>query len=119
MEYVRSLLSGIISDQDFVDWVCEKGGTFRFVVYQGLEAMDKDLSELELSVRAYNCLKRAKYDTINSMVADINGRRDLLKIRNMGRKSANEIMMKLFLYTYVNLKPEKQQAYLDKVREMN
>ncbi len=119
MESVRSLLEEKISDSDFVDWACEKGGRFRFVVYQGMEAMDKSFDELELTVRSYNCLRRAGYDTINSVVTDIDRREDFNKIRNMGRKSADEVMLKLFLYTYENLKPEKRKAYLEKVRSMN
>ena len=83
------------------------------------KAMKNGIDELELSVRAYNCLRRAGYGTIESVISHINGRDDLLKLRNMGRKSADEFMLKLFLYTYESLEPEKQKAYLERVRSMN
>lgn len=64
-EYVRTLFEGKMNDAKFIDWVCEREGRFRFVVYQGMEAMDNNLEELNLTVRSYNCLRRAGYDTIN------------------------------------------------------
>ena len=115
----RELIESKIQDPDFVDWLCERDGTFKFVVYRGMEAMDSDIESLDLSVRSFNCLTRAGYDTINSLVEDIDSRIDFRKIRNMGRKSANEVMLKLFLYTYDNLKPEKRKAYLAKVKSLN
>lgn len=119
MGFTREMLGEKIQDEAFVDWICERDGVFRFVVYQGMAAMDEDIDSLELSVRSYNCLRRAGYSTINSVVNDIDRREDFAKIRCCGRKSANEIMLKLFLYTYKNLRPEKRKAYLDKVRDMN
>ena len=41
------------------------------------------------------------------------------EIRNMGQKSADEVMVKLFLYTYDNMAQEKKKGYLNRVREMN
>jgi len=119
MAILREWISEVIKDEDFVEWICEHEGRFRFVVYQGMEAMDHHIDELELPVRPYNCLRRAGYQTINSVVNDIDRREDLYKIRNMGRKSADEIMLRLFLYTYENLKPEKRKAYLEKIKAMN
>lgn len=119
MFFTREMIAERIDDAAFVDWLCERKGIFRFVVYQGMEAMEENIDSLELSVRSYNCLRRAGYDSINSVVNDIDRREDFAKIRNLGRKSANEIMLKLFLYTYENLKPEKRKAYLAKVKGMN
>ena len=119
MGFSREVVAEVIKDEDFVDWVCEREGRFRFIVYQGMEAMDNDIDELELSIRSYNCLRRAGYQTVNSVVDNIDRREDFSKIRNLGRRSADEIMLRLFLYTYENLKPEKRRAYLEKIKEMN
>ena len=119
MNFIREMIAEKIEDPAFVDWSCNHNGVFRFVVYQGLPAMEEDIDSLELSVRSYNCLRRAGYSTINSFVNDVDRREDFSKIRCCGRKSANEIMLKLFLYTYENLRPEKRKAYLEKVRSMN
>ena len=118
-DWIREYLNEKINDSDFVEWLSERLDTFKFVVYQGIPAMDANIDSLNLSVRAYRCLERAGYDTINSLVEDIDSREDLNKIRNLGRKKANEIMLELFIYTYVNLGPKRQKAYLNKVRSMN
>ena len=52
-----------------------------------------DIVELDLSVRSYNCLRRARINTIGELKTKT--RSDLLKIRNMGRKSAKAIIEKL------------------------
>ena len=59
--------------------------------------MEDRIDESELSVRVYNCLKRADFDNMGSVISSINGRQDLLMFRNMGQKSADEFMLKLFL----------------------
>ncbi len=119
MENTRELIASKINDESFVDWLCQREGDFKFIVYQGLDAMNSGIENLELTPRPYNCLKRAGYSTINSVVDDVECRQDFAKVRNMGRKSTNEFMLKLFLYTYENLKPEKRKAYLDKVKGLN
>ncbi len=61
--------------------------------------LEKDISELSLSVRAYNCLKRAHCHTVGDILAfteeDGSG---LMQIRNLGTKSANEILQRLEEY---------------------
>jgi DNA-directed RNA polymerase subunit alpha len=51
--------------------------------------MAKCVEELELSVRSYNCLKNANIQTIAELVTKTDG--EMLKTRNFGRKSLNEI----------------------------
>ena len=51
--------------------------------------MAKCVEELELSVRSYNCLKNANIQTIAELVQKTDG--EMLKTRNFGRKSLNEI----------------------------
>ncbi len=53
------------------------------------EHLDKSVEELELSVRSYNCLKAAEIGTIRDLVTK--GEAEMLKYRNFGRKSLNEI----------------------------
>ena len=54
-----------------------------------LTSMAKCVEELELSVRSYNCLKNANIQTIAELVQKTDG--EMLKTRNFGRKSLNEI----------------------------
>jgi DNA-directed RNA polymerase subunit alpha len=55
----------------------------------GNENLDKSVEELELSVRSYNCLKNANIRTIRELVQKSEG--EMLKTKNFGRKSLNEI----------------------------
>jgi len=57
------------------------------------KVMDMNIDELELSVRSYNCLKRAGINTVEELcnkTAD-----DMMKVRNLGRKSLEEVLGKL------------------------
>jgi DNA-directed RNA polymerase subunit alpha len=53
------------------------------------EHLDRSVDELELSVRSYNCLKNADIKTIRDLVQRSEG--EMLKTKNFGRKSLNEI----------------------------
>jgi len=55
--------------------------------------LDTPIDDLQLSVRSYNCLKRAGIDT----VADIISRteHDMMKVRNLGKKSLDEVVAKV------------------------
>ena len=55
----------------------------------GNENLDKSVEELELSVRSYNCLKNANIRTSRELVQKTEG--EMLKTKNFGRKSLNEI----------------------------
>lgn len=57
------------------------------------KVMEMSVEDLDLSVRSYNCLKRANIHT----VADLTRRTedDMLKVRNLGRKSLEEVVKKL------------------------
>jgi len=57
------------------------------VVYN--ENLDRSVEELELSVRSYNCLKNANISTIRELVQK--SEQEMLKTKNFGRKSLNEI----------------------------
>ncbi|MCR5624931.1 MAG: DNA-directed RNA polymerase subunit alpha [Lachnospiraceae bacterium] len=55
--------------------------------------MDLNIDELELSVRSYNCLKRAGINTVQELVNRTP--EDMIKVRNLGRKSLDEVLAKL------------------------
>lgn len=54
---------------------------------------EKPIEEMELSVRSYNCLKRAGIDTIGDLAKKSRG--EMMKVRNMGAKSMEEVIAKL------------------------
>ena len=51
------------------------------------------IEELDLSVRSYNCLKRAGINTVEDLAAKTE--EDMMKVRNLGRKSLEEVLKKL------------------------
>ena len=51
------------------------------------------IDELELSVRSYNCLKRANINTVKELCNKTPD--EMMKVRNLGRKSLEEVLQKL------------------------
>lgn len=54
--------------------------------------MEMSIDELELSVRSYNCLKRAGINTVEELINKTP--EDMMKVRNLGRKSLEEVQAK-------------------------
>ena len=63
------------------------------------------IEEIPISVRAYNCLKRAQINTINDLVNY--SREELLEIKNFGRKSVDEVILALEKRFNIKLNDEK------------
>jgi len=57
------------------------------------KVLDMSIDELELSVRSYNCLKRAGINTVEQLCDKTPD--DMMKVRNLGRKSLDEVLIKL------------------------
>ncbi|NLK03096.1 MAG: DNA-directed RNA polymerase subunit alpha [Clostridiales bacterium] len=57
------------------------------------KVLEMNIDELELSVRSYNCLKRAGINTVEELTNKT--AEDMMKVRNLGRKSLEEVLSKL------------------------
>ena len=57
------------------------------------KVLEMNIDELELSVRSYNCLKRAGINTVHELTQKTPD--DMMKVRNLGRKSLEEVLAKL------------------------
>ena len=57
------------------------------------KVLEMSIDELELSVRSYNCLKRAGINTVEELCNKTSD--DMMKVRNLGRKSLEEVLAKL------------------------
>jgi len=66
------------------------------------KVLEMSIDELELSVRSYNCLKRAGINTLQDLTNKTS--EDMMKVRNLGRKSLDEVLAKLKEYG-LELKP--------------
>lgn len=75
----------------------DKARQTEILVEKGEPARDKVLEmtieELDLSVRSYNCLKRAGINTVEDLTNKTED--DMMKVRNLGRKSLEEVVQKL------------------------
>ena len=57
------------------------------------KVLEMTIEELDLSVRSFNCLKRAKINNVEDLISRTG--EDMMKVRNMGRKSLEEVQNKL------------------------
>jgi DNA-directed RNA polymerase alpha subunit len=73
-------------------------------------SLDTPIIDLDFSVRAFNCLRRAGRITVGDVVEVINSR-ELVHYRNLGRKTAGEIKTKLLSYAYAKLNNEEKMRF--------
>ena len=57
------------------------------------KVLEMTIEELDLSVRSFNCLKRANINTVEDLISKTED--DMIKVRNLGRKSLEEVVHKL------------------------
>lgn len=57
------------------------------------KVLEMTIEELDLSVRSFNCLKRANINTVEDLISKTQD--EMMKVRNLGRKSLEEVMNKL------------------------
>ena len=55
--------------------------------------LELTIEELDLSVRSFNCLKRANINTVEDLISKTED--EMMKVRNLGRKSLEEVINKL------------------------
>ncbi len=67
--------------------------------------LEKSIEELELSVRSFNCLKRAGISTVEDLANKTES--DMMKVRNLGKKSLDEVVAKLHALG-LNFAPEDE-----------
>ncbi|NLZ36679.1 MAG: DNA-directed RNA polymerase subunit alpha [Clostridiales bacterium] len=57
------------------------------------KVLEMTIEELDMSVRSFNCLKRAGIDTVEDLISKTEA--DMMKMRNLGKKSLEEVILKL------------------------
>ena len=97
-EEALSLSAKVMNDhlRLFIDLTEEAGSVETIVEKEETEReriREMSIEELELSVRSSNCLRRANIDTVEKLTQKTE--EDMMKVRNLGRKSLNEIKHKL------------------------
>lgn len=80
--------------------LCDNMGDMQIMVSkeedEQVKVLEMPIEEMDLSVRSYNCLKRANINTVEDLIKKSKG--DMLKVRNLGLKSIEEVVAKLQSY---------------------
>ena len=87
MQEHLNLFIGLGSDVDEMEFMIEKDEDRK------VKALEMTIEDLELSVRSFNCLKRASINTVEELTQ--RSEEDMMKVRNLGRKSLEEVIWKL------------------------
>lgn len=92
-----SLAAKIVSEHMslFIDLSDDDKGTILIEKEESKKekVLETTIEELDLSVRSYNCLKRAGINTVQDLTK--RSENDMMKVRNLGRKSLEEVIVKL------------------------
>jgi DNA-directed RNA polymerase subunit alpha len=87
MQEHLNLFIGLTDSMDMVEIMVEKEEDKKEKV------LEMTIEELELSVRSFNCLKRAGINTVEELTHK--SEEDMMKVRNLGKKSLDEVKQKL------------------------
>ena len=87
MQEHLNLFIGLGSDVDEMEFMIEKDED------RQVKALEMTIEDLELSVRSFNCLKRASINTVEELTQ--RSEEDMMKVRNLGMKSLVEVKNKL------------------------
>ena len=93
-----SLGAKILSDHlslftDLSEAVANKSTVVEKAESPRAKVLELTIEELDLSVRSFNCLKRANINNVEDLISRTG--EDMMKVRNMGRKSLEEVQNKL------------------------
>ena len=81
-------------------------------------ACETSIDELDFSVRASNAMKRAGIFTIGEVI-DLIASEDLTRIRNLGKKTVNEIKTRILLFGYDKLTEQEKKRFFYGIVERN
>ena len=121
---MNKYLEGITIEEIFLILMHHKK-PFHYQVMLTIEQQKQEIEVLDLSVRAYNCLRRAGYCNLESLINGIytkegeTSKKQLRKLRNLGANSADEILIKLFNYQFMILPDARKKAYMDTILKIN
>ena len=114
-----------MSNGSKIEFLYEHKKFIRFNVYLSKKELDENLSVLDLSQRSINCLRRAGFTTLGdllkaiSVTGDERSKEKLLRLRNLGRKSAEEILLTIMCYQFQILSDREKTEYLQDIVRLN
>lgn len=117
MRDINKLISAV-NDNDLLPVLCaEFGDCLKVSIPFSQKACDTDIDEIDFSVRAMNALKRVGVFTVGEVI-DLIASDGLLHIRNLGKKTQNEIKTRILVFGYERLtENEKKRFFYDVVNK--
>lgn len=114
-----------LNDTTIEDIMMKHSKMFHFRVNLSRIQMEQDIEVLDLTPRAYNCLRRAGINKVGDLINKystkdtMSSKQQLRRNRNLGEKTAIDILLKLFYYQF-SITPEEEKAdYMRSVIESN
>lgn len=114
-----------LNDTTIEDIMMKHSKMFHFRVNLTRSQMEQDIEVLDLTPRAYNCLRRAGINKVGDLINKystkdtMSSKQQLRRNRNLGEKTAIDILLKLFYYQF-SITPEEEKAdYMRSVIESN
>ena len=95
------------------------GNTIKISIPISEKFCDRSIDSMDLSVRASNGLKRIGAMTIRELTDKIMGESGLETVRNLGKKSINEIKTKLLSLAYAELNDREKESFWRNFIELN
>lgn len=117
-EVVNELLKSANENGIITTLYCVFGKCIKVSVPFSQKACDTSIDELDFSVRASNALKRASIFTIGQAI-DLIADDGLLRIRNLGKKTQNEIKTRILVFGYERLTELEKKRFFYDVVERN
>ena len=105
--------------------MARKKERFFYEVHLTEAQCNQEIIILDLSQRAYNCLRRAGINNLGQILdgfhdtGDESSKTKLRRLRNLGKGTAEEILAKLFFYHFQLLPNEKRGEYMRRLLMMN
>lgn len=95
-----------------------RDGEVVYPFYMGKQFVEVDIADLNLTVRSYNCLKRMGWNVVGDIIQNIDTKQELLKVRNLGRTSSDEIFQNLLDFHEELLSPNEKSIYRKKYNQL-
>ena len=94
------------------------GKRVNLIIPFSLKAAETSIDNLDFSVRANNSMKRAGIFTIGEII-DIISNGDLMRIRNLGKKTENEIKTRIMVFGYDHLSDREKKKFFYDILTLN